>query len=300
MGIKSKGLMFAFYTAIVSGFSVFLSATAVKVVPNAFFFTTAKNTIVALLIISLLVGLNKINELKKLKKSDWLKLSFVGLIGGSVPFLLFFKGMSLSSQAALNGAFIHKTLFIWVAMLALVFLKEKLTFLQYGAIAIILVGIYMVGGPKSMNFGAGEILILTATLMWAFEAVIVKKLIKGFDAQIMAFGRMFFGSMIMIGYLIVTNNYSSALHLNDLQATWIILTSILLFLYVNFYYLALKHEKASVVTSILTVAFPITVVLQNYSQGAYILKSVDIYLPLMIGVGLILVAPKLREKLKVY
>lgn len=293
--IVSKGMTFAFYTALVSGFSVFLNSLAVKAVPNSYFFTTAKNTVVAILLITFIIGIKKRNELKKLKRKDWSKLAFVGLIGGSIPFLLFFKGMSMSAQAAVNGAFIHKMLFIWVAVLAFVFLKEKLSILQYLALGVMMVGIYLAGGPKNMHFGYPELLIFIATLMWSFEAVIVKKFVKGFDSQIMALGRMFFGAVIMIVYLLGTNNYATVFKMDGVQVSWVVITSALLFLYVNFYYMALKAEKASVVASILTVAFPITVMIQNYNQGVSVLKPVGVYIPLLVGILVVLLAPNLIQ-----
>lgn len=287
---------------MVSGFSVFFNSLAVKAVPNSYFFTSAKNIVVALLLGGFLIALRKKDELLKLKRIEWAKLAFVGVIGGSIPFLLFFKGMSLSSQAAVNGAFIQKTLFIWVTLLAFVFLKEKLSVLQYLAIGFLIIGVYIAGGPKNLNFGLPELLIFIATLMWAIEAVIVKKFLRDIDTQILAFGRMFFGSLVMIFYLIQTHNYTSVFKMTGNQFDWIILTSILLFIYVNFYYMALKKEKAGVVTSILAVAFPVTVIFYNFAQGADILKSFSLQLPLLAGALLILFAPSagqiFRQKIK--
>ena len=48
----------------------------------------------------------------------------IGVIGGSVPFILFFNGLAMAS--APSAAFIHKTLFVWVVLLAVPFLGERL------------------------------------------------------------------------------------------------------------------------------------------------------------------------------
>jgi len=55
-------------------------------------------------------------------------LLLIGLVGGSIPFYLYFEG--LSKISAINGAIIHKSLVIWVALLAIPFLKENMSKLQ--------------------------------------------------------------------------------------------------------------------------------------------------------------------------
>ena len=86
-------------------------------------FTAEKNVFVGLLIIGVLLFSWKWKEVKKLTKRELVYLSLIGIIGGSLPFYLFFTGLSMIP--AINGAIIHKTLFIWVAILAIPFLKEK-------------------------------------------------------------------------------------------------------------------------------------------------------------------------------
>jgi drug/metabolite transporter (DMT)-like permease len=293
-----KGIYFALILALISGVSIFLSSFVVKKIPNAFFFTTAKNVIVAFFIAALLILFKKFKEIQKLSKKDWLILLAVGLIGGSIPFLLFFKGLSISAFSAVNGAFIHKTLFIWVAFLALIFLKEKFSIFQYFALLVILAGIYLIGGFKSLDFGRGEVLIFLATLMWAFESVIVKKVLPRINFYVLAFGRMFFGGIIMVSYLLLTNNYQAVFSLTFTQINWIIATSILLLGYVICYYGALNFTKATIVTSILTLGFPITVILQGLYTGIYSRGQVYGALVIICGVVLFLLLPKLVNKIK--
>ncbi len=121
---NNKGIYFALATAFISGLAVFLNKFAVGFWTNSSVFTTAKNLVVAILLTSLILLVKKLPELKKLSKKDWRQLIIIGFIGGSIPFLLFFKGLTLTS--ATGAAFIHKTLFIWVAVLAIPILKEKI------------------------------------------------------------------------------------------------------------------------------------------------------------------------------
>ncbi len=256
----NKGLYLVLGTAIISGVSVFLNKFAVKAVSNSDIFTTAKNIAVGLILTGIILTPFLFNKLKIVTRQEWLKLGLIGLIGGSVPFLLFFKGLSLTSAA--SAAFIHKTLFIWVSLLAIWFLKEKIGRLQYLALGLLFLGNFTLLGFKIMSFGYGELLVLTATLMWAIEFVIAKKVLKNIDSEIVAWARMFFGAIILLGYLAVTGQVQNLVALNFNQWYWIIVGSALLLGYVLTWYKALKFLPAITVTSILVLASPITTCLE--------------------------------------
>ena len=111
-------------TMVISGVSVFISKIGVTVINNPIVYTTLKNTMVALLLMGLIIAVKKWAEVKSLTKPQWLKLLAIGVVGGSIPFALFFSGLSKTS--AINAALIHKTLFLWVLLLAIPILKERL------------------------------------------------------------------------------------------------------------------------------------------------------------------------------
>src|SRR3989344_2424691 len=162
--LNLKGVKFALAAAAVSGFAVFLNSFGVKLWQSSSGYTTAKNIVAALFLAALLVVLHKLPELKRHTGKTWGKLALIGFIGGSVPFLLFFKSLTLMSPV--EAAFIHKTLFIWVALLAYPFLKERIGAIQFLALAILLGGVFMLGAPAHWTFGAGFWLALSATVLW--------------------------------------------------------------------------------------------------------------------------------------
>ena len=102
---KNKGLLLVLGTALISGIVVFISKMGVTVI-NPYIFAGLKNIIVALVVVSWLLMLKDWQILRQLKKSQWLFLLGVGLIGGSIPVLLYFKGLSLT--APIQAAFIHQ------------------------------------------------------------------------------------------------------------------------------------------------------------------------------------------------
>ena len=256
--MNKKGLLFVLGTAIISGVSIFINKFGVKGI-DAYVFTGAKNVIVALFLFSIILLVKDFKKLRAMSKKDIGKLFLIGLFGGSIPFLLFFKGLQLTSAA--QGAFIHKTMFLWVGILALIFLKEKLNKgIIIGAI-LLLTGNFLLLKLNNFVFATGDILILAATLFWGIETIISKQALKTLDSKIVAFGRMFFGSLIIITFLTITNKLSLINTLTSTHLVWILLTSIFLLGYVFTWYSGLKHIKASVATSILLLGSVITTLL---------------------------------------
>ncbi len=258
---RQKGVYLALATALISGVAIFISKFAVDQLKDPFIFTTAKNTLTALVLFSGLFLIGQIKDFKKLKLKNWLYLIAIGIVGGSIPFLLFFKALSMTQAPV--AAFMHKTLFIWVAILAVPFLKERLSKIQIFALVILLLGNVLLGGIYSWHFGWPEFLVLIATILWAAESILVKKVLKNVNFRIAAFSRMFFGSVIMLAYLVITGKAGILVHLSNLQWLWIIITAAFLVGYVTFWYSALKFAPASVVASILVLGSLITTFLNS-------------------------------------
>lgn len=271
--------MFAFLTAIISGVSIFINKFAVTGV-NSSVFTGLKAIIVSIFLISIMFAFSEIKEIKRLTRKDYFKLLLVGLLGGSIPFLLFFKGLQLTS--ALNASFIHKTIFLWVALLAVIFLKEKLDKRWFIAALMIVAGNILLLRITNWAFNAGDLLIFTATLFWTVENIISKNLLKKLSARTVALGRMFFGSLFILVYLAATRQITQVANIGLTNIFWILLTSIFLFFYVSSWYTALKFAKASTATSILMFGSVITALL------SFIFLNTSLVLTQVFGIVLII------------
>lgn len=255
------GIMLALSTAAISGVSNFVAKISVTVVKNATVFTLLKNAIVGVLIIGLVVLFVQWKELRELKRTDWYKLAAIAVVGGSVPFLLFFNG--LTQTTAVHASVIHKTLFVWVAILAWLSLKEKFSYWHGVAIALLLGGTFALGGFDNFHFGKGEWMILGATLLWAVENVIAKKALANLSTLTVVAARMFLGAIVLLGVVIAQGKLSIVSTLNFTQWGWVILPSLLLFGYVLTWYSALKRAPASLVASLLVPATFITALLSG-------------------------------------
>tara|TARA_Y100000310_G_C20548870_1_gene747005 strand:- start:171 stop:1067 length:897 start_codon:yes stop_codon:yes gene_type:complete len=253
-----KGVLLVLLTAIISGFSIFLNKFGVQGI-NPYIFTFAKNTLVAIFLLSIILFTTQYKKIVKLKPKQWLQLSFVGLLGGSIPFLLFFKGLQLTSGA--SSSFIHKTMFIFAAILALTFLKEKLNKIVILSAILLLIGNFFLLKLTAFTFTTGELLILIATIFWASEFTLSKHLLKTISANIVAFGRMFFGSIFILIYLTFTNQIQTITTTTFSQFSWIVITSLFLLFYVLTWYNGLKQVKLTTATCILLLGSPITTLL---------------------------------------
>ena len=90
--------------------------------------------------------------------------------------MLFFEGLARSSST--DAAFVQKTLVVWVAILAVAILGERLSWPHVLAIGTIVVGQALVAGDlRSLHPEAGELMILAATLLWSVEIVVAKRLL---------------------------------------------------------------------------------------------------------------------------
>src|SRR4029078_5063881 len=145
---------------------------------------TLKSAVAPLILIVAAIGLGAARDIVTIERRHWPAVLGVGVVGGSVPFILFFTG--LAPARAPSAAVIQKTLFLWVALLAVPFLGERLGTASVLGLLILLVGQARVLPPERIEWGSGETLILAAALLWASETVIVKRLLGSIPSRVMA------------------------------------------------------------------------------------------------------------------
>jgi drug/metabolite transporter (DMT)-like permease len=260
------GVCLAFGAALISGLAIYLNAFAVKQMSDAAVYTTLKNAIAAIVLIVAAVGLGGMRDLRAIGRRRWPAVLAVGVIGGSVPFILFFSGLAQAS--APSAAFIQKTLFIWVALLAAPFLGERLGIASVFGLGALLVGQALILPPEGVVWGTGETLILAATILWAVETVVVRRLLGSIPGGVMAALRMGIGLVVLVGYLAVAGKLGIVAGLSVAQWGWVLLTGLILAGYVGTWFAALQRAPASVVTSVLVPGAVVTGILTAVSKGA--------------------------------
>lgn len=275
-----KGMLLAFLTSTISGVAIFYAKVAVTKI-DPLVLTTSRNMTAAMLLIICYWLFGKKQELKNLKRNELSKLLLIGIIGGALPFFLFFTGLQLVGAQTAN--LIHKTLFIWVSILALVFLREKYNLVYAISFILIFIGNFYFAKLQPA-FSRGELLILAATIFWSIETILAKKVLKKISSELVGLFRMGIGSSILLITLILTGKAQKLLTINNQQLTIILIGGSILFFYIYSWYKALKYAPASLVTLVLTFSLVVGNLLNGAFAGVRIL-STDIYSSLFIALS---------------
>ena len=297
--VRHTGLALAGVTALVSGVSVFVNGYGVARFDDATTYTTAKNLVAAVLITAIFVAQHRRRTLATATPPPAtpatatatvprtrISLAAVAVMGGSVPFVLFFEGLARVSSS--DAAFIHKTLVAWVAIGAVLFLGERVAVPHVVAIVLILAGYaHLAGGVGLPEIGSGEALILAATLCWSVEVVLVRSLLRrGVPEMVVGTSRMAGGVAVLLGWAMVRGAFGDLFELSATQWAWVLLTGLLLAGYVVSWHHALARAPAVDVTAVLSTGAVLTAVLNTGIRGA-VLQPVGLIL--LVAGGLLVV-----------
>jgi len=277
----SKSIIFALIAAFISGFSIFYAKIAVTKI-DPIVLTTFRNLFVGLLFLLLSIKNVSMKKIIHMNKKVWIQLILVGIIGGAIPFYLFFTGLQYTS--ALSANMIHKTLFFWAGILSIIILKEKPKISYFFAAFIIFVSQIIFSGT-AFNLGKGELMVIAATLFWSCEQIISKKILQNVSSSLVGLFRMGIGGLVLLCISLLSGKWSIFLGLKQSQLIFIFIGSILLFFYVFFWYKALRIGSVSIVTIILTFS-TVTGTLLNGSFAHINITSNEKYLLLVIIISL--------------
>ncbi len=266
---RRSGVGLALVAVVVSGVAVFVNAYGVKAVGNATVYTTAKNLVAALLL-GAVFAVTRSRRPESLPRARPTRGQVAGLvamgIGGSVPFVLFFEGLLRASSV--HAAFLHKTLVVWVALLAVPLLKERLGWAHGVAIALLVLGQAVLVGGVTESFGVGEAMVLAATVLWAVETVVAKWLLGGLSPWTVGAARMGLGSLALLAWVALRGQLDALLGLDAASWGWVLLTGTVLAGYVGLWLAALARAQAVDVTAVLVLGAVVTAVLAALVSGA--------------------------------
>jgi drug/metabolite transporter (DMT)-like permease len=297
------GVAVAGVTALVSGVSVFVNSYGVKTFASPAVYTTAKNLVAAAVLVLAAAlgarsraGRSAVNFVVAPVPQDprrgalhWLGLAYVGVVGGGLAFVLFFDGLALSQPA--SAAFWRDTMVVWVALLAVFVLRDRLRWWNLLAIALLVAGeVTVTGGVGRLAASRGELDVLASSVLWAVEIVVAKRLLRGIAPARLSVIRMGGGAVALVAYLATQGSLGTLLALNWAQAGWIALTGALLGVYVATWFTALARARALDVTSVLVGSAVVTWLLQ-WVAGSASAAPASLGLALIaVGVALVAVA----------
>lgn len=251
------GILLVLLTVLISGASNFVNFFAVQGT-NSDAFIAVRNAAVALMLVPLVLLLGRTAR-TTLTRTDWAKLGTIGLLGGAIPFLLFFRGLQMAgSGGAATATFGYRTLFLMAAVLGVVVLRERLSPRIALAAVLLLAGNVLLLSLTAPVWTDGTAYVLAATALWAGEYTLSKHTLRNVPSGTVALARMGFGGAFLLTYVALTGQAGSLASLSLVQWQWVALSAVLLLGFVATWYAGLKTVDLSVATAALMLAFPIT------------------------------------------
>jgi len=282
---EARGTILVLLTALISGAAIVVNKFFVVSI-DPLLFTAMRALFIGIIFFFISLYFARSSG-KKFNKVSWKYLVSIGIVGGSVAFWLFFTGLKMTMAG--RAAFLHKTLPIYATVLAVVFLKEKVSGKQLGALLVMLVGLLLMQLTKiSFDVRMGDLFVLGATILWAAESTISKRVMKSESNWVVSFSRMFFGSLILFGLIFLMGKFDLFLSLTFEQVVYILISGGLLFGYVLTWYWGLKYINLSKASTILLLAPVISLVLAFawLGESVYFLQVVGSVL-ILVGAGVV-------------
>lgn len=286
---EKKGIALALAAAFISGLSVFVNSVGVSG-QDPFAYTILKNAFAGILFAAVLMVFGNYKDVLSLSRRQLSKLSLITILGGSVPFLLFFYGLSILGGPA--GSFLYRFLFVFAAIFAAVVLKEGLEAKFAIGAGLAILGNFILLGSGKLSLGLGEALVLVATALWAIEWTLTKKFLAETPGRVIATSRMLAGAVAMVAMLFAigkTESVLAVLSFSPSALLWGAAVGTLLFLYLTAWYSALSRISVSKATAILALAGPITTLLGVAFTGSAVTLNAAFGMVLL-SAGALLVA----------
>ncbi|HLJ80918.1 MAG TPA: DMT family transporter [Ktedonobacterales bacterium] len=282
-GNPRVGYYFAALNAIVSGVAIYVNSMGVKTFSDSTLYTAMKNAVVGIcVLIPLLVYAGSRTELRRLNRQQWGLLIVVALIGGSLAYALDFRGLQISTPV--TAALVDHAQFLYVAIFAAILLRERFGPAIWLALGVLFIGLSFGIKVNAVRWDTGVIFLLIATLMFAFDFIIIKYLLRSVSMLTVMIFKMALGSALLMGYVAATGHLSAIGHLNGTQWGYVLVTGLILLAFTITSIAGLRHASATAVIAIGAGSPIITTLLVVFARHTPISATT------LFGLALILVA----------
>ncbi|OZU87612.1 EamA family transporter [Virgibacillus indicus] len=159
-------------------------------------------------IVFVLTGLSYYKRpVKRLNKTDWLAVFFLGVIGVFINQWSFFAGLETADPT--TSALILATAPILTGFLAAIFLKEKLTIQMLAGSIFAIIGIYLVvtkGSLSSVHIDKGLLWIVLTMVTFAIMIIMTRMLSRRIDPVTMTLYSNIVGFIVSIPFVFLLDN----------------------------------------------------------------------------------------------
>lgn len=275
------GYYYAALNAIISGFAIYINSLGVKLFADSTLYTTLKNTVVGVaLLIPVLFLAKQRAELTKLTRRQWGYLLLLAVIGGSLPYALFFRGLQLSTPV--TGSLLNHAQFLLVAVLAFFLLGERVGALLWLALAALLVGTSLGTNLNAVKWNEGTLLVVLSTILFAAGVVLAKYLLRDISTATVMSAKMSIGAALLLAYCAVTGRLQAVTELSAAQWQFVVITGLILLAFTVTAFMALRYASATATTAIPAAAPLITTLLVVLATQQVKLAPID-------GIGLVVI-----------
>jgi drug/metabolite transporter (DMT)-like permease len=277
------GYYFAALNAIISGFAIYIQGQSVKLFSDATLYATLKNAVVGVaLLIPVVFMASSRAEVRRLSGRQWGLLGLLAVVGGSVPYALFAAGLKLTTPV--TSSLLNHAQFLIVAVLAIIFLGERIGLIVWLAMLALLVGTTLSGtaqqrSVQSLVWSQGTLLVAVSTLLFAAGFVLAKYLLRDLSIMTVMTAKMSGGAALLLGYVAVTGRLGAVSTLSATQWENVLATGLILLAFTITAFIALRHITVTAATAIPAAAPLITFALTAIATSQIKLDQVT-------GIGL--------------
>lgn len=180
------GLGYIFRKVLVSGMS--------PVVITAF-----TSVFSALILLFFMEAFHKIRELRVLHRRELWAILAVGFFSGFLAELIFLVG--LKGAYVSNAVLLSRTNPLFMALMATIVFKEKVSFHQILGSLIMVFGLYVIatqGFAVGFSYRFGDVLLISAGFLWALGNTIMKKYLDHVPPEVILLGKSIVGCGALI------------------------------------------------------------------------------------------------------
>ena len=232
---------------------------------------------------------------EKVEKKDLFILALCGLVGFTLNQAFFYEGLNLTTPV--DASIIHVMNPVFVLIFAGIIIREKVTWLKVGGIALGASGalILILYGRKvnmSVNSSVGNILVLINMVFYALYLVLIKPMVAKYHTTTILKWVSFFGFIFIIPFSI---RGMSEFHYREVSMNaWlalgyiIVMSTFVAYILINF---ALKFVETSTV-SYFTYLQPVIASVTSVSMGGETITFPKVMAAVLIFMGVYLVNKK--------
>ncbi len=243
------GYSLAALNMVISGVAIYVNSLGVRMFSDSTLYTALKNSVVGMAFLVPLVFSGRSRAAwRRLAAREWLLLIVVALIGGSVSYALYFRGLQLTTPV--TASLIDHTQFLFVALFAAFFIGERFSPAVWVALGTLLAGLTLGIGAGTVRLDAGMPFVAAATLLFAADFVLMKYLLRSVSALTVMTFKMTLGSLLLFLFVAATGRAGAIGQLSLLQWGFAGITGLILLAFSVTSVLGLRHASATATTAI--------------------------------------------------